>query len=200
MRHFLSCMILAGIVAWAGHANAQDEKHQWTGMEVLTIAQTEVSMFRGSVHHFWIPKAEVSMAFVYAGPKLKLGDWGWISPQVGLVANWKESTDFLNTSVWAFGSVGDFSLFLEGDFITALGMDPDVYTLAVADYNFSDFNVGVHSEGINDAFGFGPHVGYTKAVGELGYHGEIQYFFKPPIPEGAVMYGHAVRVVTGLSF
>jgi len=203
MKKFMCIVGLMGTLVLLPRAAQAETHNEWTGTEVLTSAQSEFSMFRASVTYFWIPKADVGMFMTYVGPKLELGDWGWISPQVGLASNWKNDTDFFLTSVWGFAKFSDFTLFLEGDYYMAEGQNPDIYSFGALDYNWADYNAGIHSEGVDEIFGFGTHFGASSALGDWGWHGEIQYYVKPtgpPDADGNTVIGHALRVVNQLSF
>ncbi len=196
MRKIMCTLVPAALALLTAPAARAETSSKWNGTEVLTSAQTNFSVFRASVTYFWIPKADVGIFFSYFGPKLKLGDWGWISPQVGAAGNWKNQKDFFDASLWAFAEHKGFSVFLEGDYLVARGQKPDVYSFGSLDYSWSRYNAGLHSEGVNKLFGFGPHLGLTKSQGDWSWHGELQYYLKP---DGDTL-GHAIRIVNGLTF
>lgn len=196
MKKTMCTLVAVGTALLTTRAAQAETGSNWSGTEVLVSAQTEVSVFRASVAYFGVPKAGTDILFSYFGPKLRFGEWGWISPQLGVAANWKNQTDFLDASLWGSASYKSLSLFLEGDYLMASGQKADIYSYGSLDFNWDSYNVGAHIEGVNRIFGYGPQIGVSKAVQEWSWHGEVQYYLRPV--EG--QFSHTVRFVSGLSF
>lgn len=182
--------------------NCEAAELPWQGAQYQFFASGSVPLsestdFRGLVAYLTIPSAELDQWFSYFGPTFNLAKWLWLAPQVGAVSGWSEDgEDGPLFSLWSRLSFLDedgegLTAFFEGD----VYFFPDVrdyYSFASCDWNFLGLNLGIHVEGINELFMYGPHLGFSKGL----WHGEVQYF----VSMEEENQGQAVRFVTAVEF
>lgn len=158
----------------------------------------EMAIFgvRGHASYFSIPSAQVHQGFVYFGPFWLITPYFWVSPHVGAVAGWgPELDDGFLASLWLnFEFSGEdhvLAVFAESD-IYVFDDYQDYYSFASIDWKTFDFNLGLHTEGVNELFTIGPHFGFTI----LPFKFEAQYH----IGFQEDNKGQSVRIITSLMF
>lgn len=175
---------------------------EWTGAQILTIgALDNVALskdgtyaVRSSIHLFLVPESDTMLVFGYVGPRFNVGDWLWLSPQLGTAYNWDPTGgDAFLASLWiGITPHTDWFFFLESDLYIYGEGDVDCYGYYSVDYLVGPIGFGPTVEHINLTALFGPHVTwYTK----LGPWFSAQYYIA-----AQDKFTHTVRFVTGLFF
>lgn len=179
-----------------------EEEIPWQGAQYQfslggSVPLSEFTDFRGAVVYLTIPSVEVDQWFSYFGPTFSPTKWLWLAPQVGAASGWSEDGEdvFLSSIQSGLSFLNEkeegFTAFFEGD-VYFFAKAQDYYSFASCDWNLSGFNLGIHAEGVNELFMYGPHLGFTKG----SWHGEVQHF----ISMEEENQGHAVRFVTAIEF
>lgn len=140
---------------------------------------------RGSGHFFWAPGPEedVTLFFLYAGPRFRIAPWLSIAPQIGSVVGWNSHDGVLPLiSVWNWIDFSHLHFFVEGDvYPDFTGGKASYYGLYIVDYDrLGIVSIGGQVEQVDASVNVGPHIGAP-----LGDHVWVQVDYHRGLGDGS---------------